>query len=483
VTQARHPLPEPTEARAEFDLALDRAAGARPIGGNRIEHHPDSALALETMLQLISAARQRVHLENYIIRNDRIGRRFADALSERASAGVRVRVLYDAFGSLGTPSGYWAALKRAGVEVRAFHPLLSGRLFDVFTRDHRKLLAVDGTRAMVGGLCIGDEWAGDPERGRRAWRDTVVDVQGPAASALDRVFARIWSYAGPPIPADEASATAEPSGRAVARVLAGIPGQARCYRSVQLLAAIASERLWITDAYLVAPAVLHASLLDAARGGVDVRILVPGTSDVPIVRILTRAGYRELLAAGVRIFEWRGPMLHAKTLVADRSWVRVGSSNLNVPSLLTNYELDLLAEDRALAEEFAAQFLRDLHSSREIVLQPRRRIGRPALIGAPPPMAPAPAVQVLEVPPPVRHRRSIPELATAALVALGRLAAGARRAVIGSAAISLSALGVLLVLFPRVMSTILAAGAFGLAILFGVYGNKRGVRGTDPDSG
>ena len=481
MTQARHPVPPPADERAEFGLALDRAAGARPIGGNHIEHHPDSAAAIEAMLRLIAGAQRRVHLENYIIRNDRTGRRFADALCERASAGIRVRVLYDAFGSLGTTSGYWATLKRAGVEVRAFHPLLSGRLFDVFTRDHRKLLAVDGRRAMMGGLCIGDEWAGDPERGWRPWRDTIVDVQGPAASALDRAFARIWSYAGPPIPVDEPAAHAEPAGRAVVRVLTGIPGQARCYRSVQLLAAIAAERLWITDAYLVAPAVLHASLLDAARGGVDVRILVPGTSDVPIVRIFTRAGYRELLAVGVRIFEWRGPMLHAKTMVADRTWVRVGSSNLNVPSLLTNYELDLLAEDTALADEFAEQFLRDLQSAREIVLQPRRRIRRPALIGAP--VAAEPPVQVLQIPSAERHRRTIPELATATLVAVGRLAAGARRAVIGSAAISLSVLGVLLVLFPRVMSVILAAGAFGLAILFGVYGNKRGVRGSDPDGG
>jgi cardiolipin synthase len=484
VTQARRPanVPSPShpspsspavaDSHTELNLALDRAAGTRPIGGNEVEHLPDSAATLEEMLRLIAGAKHRVHLENYIIRSDRTGKRFAEALSERASAGVRVRVLFDAFGSIGTAPSYWRGLARTGVEVRAFHPLISSRLFNVFTRDHRKLLAVDGHRVVMGGLCIGDEWAGDETRGRHPWRDTMVGVHGPAAAAFERSFARVWARAGEPLPPDELGGSPEPGGRVPVRVLAGIPGQARCYRAVQLLAAVAAHRLWITDAYMVAPALLFASLLDAARNGVDVRLLVPGTSDVPVVRTFTRAGYRELLAAGVRIFEWRGPMLHAKTMVADRAWVRVGSSNLNVPSLLTNYELDMLIEDTALADEFAAQFVRDLAISREIVLRPRRRLGRPALVGS---LAnPSPLV--------TRHRRSGYELGTAAVVAFGRVAVGARRAVIGSAALTLTTTGVLLVLFPRVMSIILAACAFGVAVLFALYG-RRGVRETDGDGG
>src|SRR5207244_5250982 len=152
----------------------------------------------------------------------------------------------------------------------------------------------------------------------------------------------------------------------------GAPRRARVYRAVELLAASAAERLWITDAYLVAPAPLYAGLLAAARGGVDVRLLVPGTSDLPVLRSFTRVGYRELLRAGVRIFEYQGPMVHAKTLVVDRRWARVGSSNLNVSSLLTNYELDLTAECEQLTEELERQFRHDLVSSSENVLQPRR---------------------------------------------------------------------------------------------------------------
>jgi cardiolipin synthase len=199
------------------------------------------------------------------------------------------------------------------------------------------------------------------------------------------------------------------------------------YRAVQLLASSARQRLWITDAYLIAPRPLYAALLDAARDGVDVRLLVPGTSDLPVLRDSTRIGYRELLHAGARIFEWQGPMLHAKTLVVDRRWGRVGSSNLNVSSLLGNYELDVVAESDELTAALAHQFLHDLTFSREIVLQQRRRflparlIGTPATAGPPAPREP--------------HRRSTYELGVVAVVVLRRVAGGVRRTIGATAAL------------------------------------------------
>jgi cardiolipin synthase len=451
-------------ARADLQLALDRATGTRAIAGNSLVHHPDSAAALDEMLLRIAQAERSVHLENYIIRHDHTGRRFADALEERARAGVRVRVLCDAFGSLGTKHRFWRRLTQAGVEVRAFHPILSSRPFDLFSRDHGKVLVVDGARAIMGGLCIGDEWAGDPRRGRQPWRDTMVTVCGPAAAALQRAFARTWAESGPPLPPEELEIDPEPCGTSTVRVVAGVPGRARVYRAVQLLAALASERLWITDAYLVAPPPLFAALIDAARGGVDVRLLVPGASDLPVLRTATRSGYRELLHAGVRIFEWAGPMLHAKTMLADRHWTRIGSSNLNYSSLLTNYELDVVVDCDELAHALADQFRRDLATSREIVLQPRRRVRRPALVGAPAAADAAPA-------PP--HKRSGYELGTRAAVVLSRVAGGVRRALAGAAALTLVVLGALLLLFPRVMSVLLAAGAFWLALGFLLYGAQR----------
>lgn len=455
----------------EIAHAVERAADARPIAGNTLEHLPDSPAAIQAMLDLIAGAERWIHLENYIIRSDRTGWRFAEALTARARDGVRARVLYDALGSIGTRRSYWRALRRAGVEVRRFHPIFSAQPFDVFLRDHRKLLVVDGARAITGGLCIGDEWAGDPARHRRPWRDTMAKVCGPAAAALDHAFADVWEHAGPPIPEEELPGDPDPCGPTTVQVVAGVPFEARLFRAVQVIAAAATERLWITDAYMVPPAPLYNALRDAARAGVDVRVLVPGASDLAVLRNLTRIGYRELLQSGVRVFEWRGPMIHAKTLVADRRWARLGSSNLNVSSLLGNYELDLLADNPAAAEALATQFRRDLLSATEVLLQPRRQLLPPRLVNGAPPEA-EPALPL--------HKRSGYELGAVAVVALRRVAGGLRRSMAVTAALALLALGTLQLVFPRVMGVILAIGCFWFALGFAAYAvGKRRARERD----
>jgi cardiolipin synthase len=244
------------------------------------------------------------------------------------------------------------------------------------------------------------------------------------------------------------------------------------YRALQFLAASARERLWLTDAYLIAPQPLFAALLDAARDGVDVRLLVPGTSDIAVIRTFTRVGYRELLHAGARIYEWRGPMLHAKTFVVDQRWARVGSSNLNVSSLLGNYELDLIAESEEFAAALADQFLRDVESSQEIVLQAGRRFMRARLVRAP-------GIAPLSVPE-HRHRRSRFEIGAAAVVAVRRVAGGVRRTIGVTAALAFATLGGLLLVFPRAMSIALATGAFLLALGSGAYALERR-RSREPD--
>ena len=466
--------------RDELALAIERAAHARPIAGNSVQHHPDSPAALEAMLALIAGAQRWIHFENYIIRDDRIGRRFGDALIERARAGVHVCVLYDALGSFGTSRAYWSALRRAGADVRAFHPISSPHVFDLFSRDHRKLVVVDGGRAMTGGLCIGDEWAGDPDRRRQPWRDTALTVCGPAAVALDAAFADAWEQAGAPLPPEDACGDPDICGDFTVQVVAGVPFEGRIYRATQLIAAAAQERLWITDAYLVPPAPLYAALIDAARYGVDVRLLVPGTSDLPLLRNVTRVGYRELLRAGVRVFEWRGAMMHAKTLVADRRWARVGSSNLNVSSLFGNYELDVLADSHEAAETLAAQFRRDLLMSREVVLESRRRRLRARLVPAP---ATAETGAHVELQPTARHKRSGYELSAVAVVALRRVAGGLRRTLGGSVALFFLTLGVLLLVFPRVVGILIAAVMFWLSLGFAVYafGKRRAREREDVD--
>lgn len=461
--------------------ALDRATGARPIPGNIVRHVADSSDALTAMLEMIAAAERTIHFENYIIHDDRTGSRFATAWAERARAGVRVRVLYDAFGCRSTSRAYWRELRGHGVDVRPFRPIWRSGPIQAFSRDHRKLLVVDGERAMTGGLCVGDEWAGDPNAGRPHWRDTMVVVCGPAVAALEAAFGRMWARAGAPLPEDETFVVADECGPSAVRVVEGVPGQSRIYRTVQLLAAAVTERLWITDAYLVAPPSLYVSFVDAARSGVDVRLLLPGTSDIPIVRLFTRGGYRELLHAGARIFEYRGPMLHAKTLVADHEWARVGSSNLNMSSLLGNYELDLVAEQDGLTATLATQFMHDMAQSREIVLMARRRL--PALppklvdtpVVTPTALVPAPA----PAPPYKRSRR---ERRAVAVVALMQVAGGARRMVAGAAAVLFLIIGVALILFPLVTSTVLAIGAWATSAWLAGFALARRRRRRESDA-
>ena len=445
-----------------------------------MRHLAISSDALNAMLEMIARAQRTVHFENYIISDDETGCRFATAWADRARAGVRVRVLYDAFGSRSTSSGFWRELRGYGVDVRPFRPIWTSGPIEAFSRDHRKLLVVDGEQAMTGGLCIGNEWAGDPQDGQPCWRDTMVVVCGPAVAALETAFARMWARAGRPLPEDEIAPAPDECGPSAVRVVEGLPGQSRVYRAVQLLAAAVTERLWITDAYLVAPPPLYASFVDAARSGVDVRLLLPGTSDIPIVRIFTRSGYRELLHAGARIFEYRGPMLHAKTLVADHEWSRVGSSNLNVSSLLGNYELDLVAEHDGLTETLATQFLHDMVQSREIVLMARRRLPLPPkLVDAD---AVGPAKPVPSAPPPLpSYKRSLRERQAAAAVALMQAAGGARRMLAGAAASFFFIIGVMLVILPLITSTVLAVVTLATSLWLAGYALARRRRRRESD--
>ena len=193
--------PSPSGSEATLERALDRACGGPAIAGNQLRHLADGPAAFEAMAQGIEMAQSFVHFENYIIRDDATGQRFARLLCAAAKRDVAVRVLYDQFGSRRTPRAYWRRLRRAGVEVRAYNPVNPFRPAHSVRRDHRKYVGADGVRAVLGGLCIGDEWTGDPARRRRPWRDTAVEVVGPAATPIDVSFERLWRAAGGDIPA------------------------------------------------------------------------------------------------------------------------------------------------------------------------------------------------------------------------------------------------------------------------------------------
>jgi cardiolipin synthase len=333
--------------------AFSRAAGAPLVTGNKLTLLKDATENYPAWLQAIAAAQRTIHFESYIIHNDDAGRQFAEALAEKAHQGVRVRLIYDWLGSLGRASrGFWKRLTAAGVEVRCFNPPRIDSPLGWLRRDHRKMLSVDGHIGFVTGLCVGQRWIGDPTKGIEPWRDTGVGIEGPAVADLEVAFAHMWSLLGSPIGDAELVATeiAQPAGDVALRIVASYPNMAGLYRFDQLISALAERSM----------------------DGVDVRLLLPSASDVPIVGSLSRAGYRELLEAGVRVFEWNGPMMHAKTAVADGRWARVGSTNLNMASWLGNWELDVVAEDEAFAQKMERMYLDDLSRATEIILRSRK---------------------------------------------------------------------------------------------------------------
>ncbi len=387
---------------------------------------------------------------------------------------MRVRLLYDWMGGLGkTSEGFWRALRAAGVEVRCFNPPRLAEPLAWLRRDHRKSMVVDDRLAFVSGLCVGRMWVGDPGRGVDPWRDTGVELRGPAVAKVARAFAEVWAETGPPLPKEEgAFAAPHAAGDVALRIVADTPFRTGALRLDTLVAALARRTLWLADAYFAGSALYVQALRAAACDDVDVRLLVPGAgSDIGIVQAISRAGYRPLLEAGVRVFEWSGPMMHAKTAVADGHWARVGSTNLNAASWLGNWELDVIVENDRFGAAMEELYLRDLAQATEIVLSRRRlvHVEQPSL--------------------PLSRRAG----GSASRAAAGALRIGhtigaaftARRtlgheeaSLAGRAGALLLALGVSAVLLPRLVAFPLAAAAvwLGLALLVKAYRLRRSVQ-------
>ena len=367
----------PDDARDLAQQAFSRSAGAPLVDGNRIGLLRDAAENYPAWLAAIGGATRRVHFENYIFSDDGIGGKFAAALIERAQAGVAVRVIYDWLGTFRKSSrSFWARLREGGVEARCYNPPQLGSPFGWVSRDHRKLLVIDGQVGFVSGLCVADTWLRDPEKKIAAWRDTGVHLMGPAVADLEESFARVWAMTGSPLPESDLPAQGDtPSvGDVSVRIVATEPATADMLRLDQLVVAFARERVWLTDAYYVGAPMYVQALIMAARDRVDVRMLLPRSTDIPLLKVVSRAGYRPLLEAGVRIFEWNGPFLHAKTAVVDRRWSRVGSTNLNLASWMGNCELDVVVEDEPFTSQMEAMYLADLANATEIVLAAKRKM-------------------------------------------------------------------------------------------------------------
>ena len=367
----------PAGQGTSFARALWRIAAADVSAGNVVSLFDDGAKTFDAMIEMIQHARHTAVLESYILRADSVGQRFAAALGDAKKRGVRVRVLGDWVGSRGTPASFHSALRRSGVELRIFSRPGWRRWLGLVPRDHRKLLVVDDAIGLTGGIGIGEQWQTGLLRKRHSpWRDTCVRIAGPAARDMARAFERMWRRAEGAQPlrarrrltratrgADLDPATGAPS---LVGIVEGEPGRLRIGRALHLQAAAAQRSIWLASAYFVPSFAETEALAGAARDGVDVRLLVPSKYDHPWVRRFATRFYARLLHNGVRIWEWRGEMMHAKTTVVDGRWVRVGSTDFNPFGVMINFELDALIEDAAIGAQAEQMFLRDLAQSTEI---------------------------------------------------------------------------------------------------------------------
>ena len=362
-----------------FARGLWRIAAADASLGNEVELMRDGTRIFGAMIDVIERARETVVLESYMIVSDSVGERFATALLAAAARGVKVRVIADWAGSRETTRAFWRKLRDDGVDVRIFNKPGFRAWLGLLPRDHRKVLVADEEVCVTGGIGLAEVWSGFVKRKRRApWRDTAVLIRGPAAVDMARAFETMWKRANfeerraarrhvVRRARNSGTSHGESTGAAVG-IVEGEPWRLRVARALQIQSVSAEKAIWIASAYFYPSSAEIEALCGAALDGVDVRVLVPSKYDHPWVRRLTHRVYKQLLRNGVRIWEWNGIMMHAKTSVIDGRWVRVGSTDFNPLGVAINYELDALIDSPELGKEAEAMFLHDLEESTEIRL-------------------------------------------------------------------------------------------------------------------
>lgn len=369
---------------------VERVMATPLVVGNDARLQIDGPQTEAAMFREIARARDHIDLETYILEAAGAGERLAGLLEERLGAGVRVRILYDGVGSLTTPKAYFERLRGAGAAVCEFNPVNPLRLdkdprLTVNNRDHRKLLVVDRRVGFTGGINISTVYSSgsfgrkpSPPNPHAGWRDTHVLVRGPVVAQFQQLFDQAWRSQGcapPEAAAARPMAAPAQAGDMAMRLAAADPLTERSELYPALLSAMdqARQRIWLTYGYFVPDEGVLRALLEAARRGVDVRLVLPGFSDFWAPFHAGRSHYTDLLAAGVRIFERRDALLHAKTAVIDGVWSSVGSTNLDWRSFVHNYEADLLVLDRGFATQLEGLFALDQAASHEVRLPEWRR--------------------------------------------------------------------------------------------------------------
>lgn len=373
----------PTDILAHHVAAEEAISGRPLVAGNKVELLADGPDTMHAMREAIAAAQDHVNLETYIFDADEIGYALADLLIERRRAGVIVNLIVDSVGTLDTPREFFARMQAAGIAVLEYNPVnpLAARgRWELNRRDHRKILVVDGRVAFTGGVNISKVYGRSalglskrqpppPDAKQAAWRDTHMRIEGPAVADFQAMFLDTWQRQTGASPAHaQYFPPLDARGKALVRAIGSTPERDHhaVYQTYVSAFTHASHSIHITTAYFVPDRETLRAMTDAARRGVDVKIIFPSFSDVGLLLHAGRSFYGTLLNAGVKVYERKAAMLHAKTAVIDGVWSTVGSTNLDMRSFLHNDEINAVVLDAEFAQRMETLFQHDLEQSVEI---------------------------------------------------------------------------------------------------------------------
>jgi cardiolipin synthase len=369
---------DPTDHLERYTVVVESVTESPLTKGNKVTLLADGQAAYAAMFKAMQSARDHINLETFIIDADDVGRKFSDLLLKKQAEGVQVNLIYDSVGSFTNPSSFFQRLRDGGVQVVEFNPVNPFKAHGNWLLahlDHRKILIVDGKIAITGGINISSVYSSklsgrDEDEGTPLpWRDTDVQIEGPAVAEFQKLFLDTWSKQnGPKLSERDYYPKMKEDGNALVRVIGSTPGSDNRITFIVYVAAItfAEHSIHLTNAYFIPDDQILKAFTDAARRGVDVKIILPGTTDSTLALYAARYNYSELLESGVKIYERRNALLHAKTAVIDGVWSTVGSTNLDYWSLLNDDEVNAVVLSREFAAEMEKTFAKDLLESHQI---------------------------------------------------------------------------------------------------------------------
>jgi len=368
----------PTDILERHTAVVESVTENPIMKGNKVILLADGQAAYAAMFKAIQNAKDHINLESYIIEDDETGRKFADLLLQKQMKGVQVNVIYDSVGSMNTPASFFQRLSDGGIQVIGFNsvnPMKSGSKWGLTHRDHRKILIADGKIAFIGGINISKVYSSTPfkriknEKAPIHWRDTDIQIEGPAVAEFQKLFLDTWQkQKGPVISKRNYFPDLKEEGNALVRVIGSTPGETNRIPFIMYVSAItfAEHSIHMTNSYFIPDYQILKALADAVGRGVDVKIILPGITDSQLALYAQRYHYSGLLKSGVKLYEHRTSLLHAKTAVVDKVWSTVGSTNMDYLSLLNNDEVNAVILSHEFAVEMEKMFVSDLADSMQI---------------------------------------------------------------------------------------------------------------------